>query len=103
MVSVVKTDTPTPQEPSKLVLPDPAEQPVMELWPEVGRDVLRLSRGLTYAAAAAGEIPTIRVGRRHLVPTAALRRLLGVDPPLEQPVAEPHRITVVKRSRASGT
>jgi hypothetical protein len=32
-----------------------------------------------YAAAASGEIPTIRVGRRYLVPTAALRRMLRLD------------------------
>ena len=41
--------------------------------------LLGLSRGSAYAAAARGEIPTIRIGRRLLVPTAALRRLLGLD------------------------
>ncbi|MHB8594331.1 MAG: excisionase family DNA-binding protein [Acidimicrobiales bacterium] len=39
--------------------------------------LLGLSRGLAYAAARSGEIPVIRVGRRMLVPVAALRRLLG--------------------------
>lgn len=32
-----------------------------------------------YEAARRGEIPAIRVGRRWIVPTAALLRLLGED------------------------
>ena len=39
--------------------------------------IIRLSRGSTYEAARSGEIPTIRIGRRLLVPVAGLRRLLG--------------------------
>lgn len=34
--------------------------------------LLRISRGLAFEAARRGEIPTIRIGRRILVPTAAL-------------------------------
>ena len=50
--------------------------------------VLGISRGSAYAAVRSGELPTIRVGRRLLVPTAALRRMLSFDAP--QPVgAEP--------------
>lgn len=45
--------------------------------PEAGA-ALRLSRDLAYAAAASGELPTIRVGRRLLVPVVALERLLGL-------------------------
>lgn len=41
--------------------------------------VLNVGRSSAYAAAAAGEIPTIRVGRRLLVPSAALRRMLQMD------------------------
>lgn len=37
---------------------------------------LGISRGAAYQAAHAGELPTIRLGRRMLVPTAALRRML---------------------------
>lgn len=33
---------------------------------------LRISRGLAFAAARRGEIPTVRVGRRLLVPRASL-------------------------------
>jgi excisionase family DNA binding protein len=37
---------------------------------------LRISRNSAYEAARRGEIPTIRLGRRLLVPLAALERLL---------------------------
>ncbi len=40
-------------------------------------EILRLGRNSTYEGIANGEIPSIRVGRRVLVPTASLRRLLG--------------------------
>lgn len=38
--------------------------------------LLRISRNSAYEAARRGEIPTIRLGRRLLVPRAALERLL---------------------------
>ena len=47
--------------------------------PDVGRVVYGLSRNGSYAAAARGEIPTIKVGRLWKVPTAPLRRQLGLD------------------------
>ena len=37
-----------------------------------------ISRGSTYKAAGAGEIPTIRIGRRLVVPVARLRVILGL-------------------------
>lgn len=45
---------------------------------QAGR-VLGLGRGGAYAAARAGTIPTIRVGRRLLVPSARLLKLLEGD------------------------
>lgn len=39
--------------------------------------VLGLSRPSAYAAVKRGDIPTIRLGRRLLVPTARLRAMLG--------------------------
>jgi excisionase family DNA binding protein len=51
---------------------DAAQLPVRD----AGR-VLGLSPNTAYAAARRGEIPTIRIGRRLLVPVTALRRLLG--------------------------
>jgi excisionase family DNA binding protein len=44
---------------------------------EAGR-LLGISRGAAYRAAACGQIPTIRLGRRLLVPTARLHQLLGL-------------------------
>ena len=38
---------------------------------------LRISRGLAFAAVRAGTIPHVRIGRRILVPRAALVALLG--------------------------
>jgi excisionase family DNA binding protein len=45
--------------------------------------VLGISRGKAYEAAARGEIPTLKIGRRILVPRTALERLL-----MQQPLAE---------------
>jgi excisionase family DNA binding protein len=39
--------------------------------------MLRISRGAAYEAARRNEIPTIRIGRRLLVPLAALERMLA--------------------------
>ena len=47
--------------------------------PDVGRICFELSRNGAYAAAARGEIPTIKVGRLLKVPTSALRRQLGLE------------------------
>jgi excisionase family DNA binding protein len=44
---------------------------------EAGR-LLGLGRNAIYAAAHSGEVPTIRVGHKWLVPKAALHRLLGI-------------------------
>lgn len=38
--------------------------------------VLGIGRSAAYQAVARGEIPSVRVGRRILVPTASLDRLL---------------------------
>lgn len=42
--------------------------------------VLGISRGLAFAAARTGQLPTIRIGRRILVPRDQLRRLLDTLP-----------------------
>lgn len=46
--------------------------------PEAG-EVLGLSRNGAYRAAAAGQIPTLQLGRRLVVPTAKLLAMLGRD------------------------
>lgn len=47
--------------------------------PEVGRVCFGLSRNGSYDAARRGEIPTIKMGRLLKVPTAALKRQLGLE------------------------
>lgn len=61
----------------KTVTLDPAVRPTCTI--EEAARVLGVSRSVAYASAQAGTIPTIRLGRRLLVPTAALRRLLQLD------------------------
>ena len=43
--------------------------------PDAGK-MLSLSRVTAYKAAKSGELPTIRIGRRLLVPKAAIERML---------------------------
>jgi hypothetical protein len=53
------------------------ENAVLPLWPETGK-LLHLGRGATYAAAEKGEIETVDFGRLKRVPTAWLKRKLGL-------------------------
>jgi len=62
------------------MLPRPEESPTVPLWPDAGK-AYGLSRNGAYDAAKRGEIPTIRLGRKLVVPTAALRRHLQLDEP----------------------
>ena len=39
--------------------------------------LLGISRGLAYEAVRLGQIPSVRVGRRILIPRAQLERMLG--------------------------
>jgi len=59
---------------ARMVLPDPTRTPTLTV--EQAAQVLGICRGLAYEAAARGELPTIRLGRRVLVPTARLLALL---------------------------
>jgi excisionase family DNA binding protein len=45
---------------------------------EEAATILGVGRNKAYEAARSGEIPTIRIGKRLLVPRAALKRLLAV-------------------------
>jgi hypothetical protein len=51
--------------------------------PEAGRRFFGLSRNSSYAAAARGDIPTVRIGRILRVPVRALERMLDAS-------TEPH-------------
>jgi hypothetical protein len=45
--------------------------------PEAGRDYFEMSRNASYAAAARGEIPTIKIGKLLRVPVQALEQMLA--------------------------
>ena len=51
-----------------------SEKPTMTV--EEAAALLGLSRSATYRAVQRGEIPALRFGRRILVPTQALKRML---------------------------
>jgi predicted DNA-binding transcriptional regulator AlpA len=57
-------------------LPDPREEPTISV-PDAGA-ILGLSRPSAYEAAKRGDIPTISIGRRLVVPTAKLLDMLGL-------------------------
>ena len=70
-------------------IPPADEQPVLSV--EVAGRILGLGRAAAYAAASrwratdgADGIPNLRIGRRVVVPTALLRRMLGLDVSLDR-------------------
>jgi hypothetical protein len=48
--------------------------------PEAGARLGLKSKDSAYAAAAKGEIPTIRIGKLLRVPVARFERMLGIEP-----------------------
>jgi hypothetical protein len=50
----------------------------VRVWPEAAV-LLQYERDAAYSAARNGHIPTIRMGRMLRVPTAALRKMLGIE------------------------
>jgi len=60
-----------------------ATEPRATLTVDQAAHVLGISRTLAFELARSGELPTIRLGRRLLVPRAALNRML--DSQLPQP------------------
>ena len=46
---------------------------------EEAAGIVGVGRSAAYAAVHAGDIPSVRVGRKLLVPKAALKRMLGVS------------------------
>ena len=58
-------------------LPNPQETPTLTV-DQVAK-ILHVSRASAYKAVHSGAIPSIRLGRRVLVPTAPLLSLLGLS------------------------
>jgi excisionase family DNA binding protein len=62
---------------STALVPDPAVEPTMPV--EQAAKAIGISRAAAYQGVQTGEIPSIRIGRRIVVPTAAVRRMLLLD------------------------
>lgn len=65
-----------------ITLDEIRERPTVTV-PEAG-SFLGLGRDASYRAAEAGEIPTLRFGRRLVVPVPRLLTLLGYEPAIEE-------------------
>jgi hypothetical protein len=62
------------------MLPDPAVRPLITVDEFVACAGGRLRRTAVYDACRRGEIPSRRIGRKLLIPTAAAWRLFDLDP-----------------------
>ncbi len=58
----------------------------LTLTVEEAATLLGISRAFAYEAVGRGEVPSIRIGRRILVPKAALQRLLTAEQPEREDV-----------------
>ncbi|WP_377830062.1 DNA-binding protein [Bradyrhizobium lupini] len=47
--------------------------------PDAGRICFGLAKNAAYAAAKSGQLPSIKFGGKIVVPTAALRKMLGLE------------------------
>jgi excisionase family DNA binding protein len=63
-----------------MTIPDPAQQPTMTV--DETADALGISRASAYEGVRTGDIPAIRIGRRWVIPTAKVRRMLELDGPV---------------------
>jgi len=63
---------------AQLKVPDPLETPTISV--ELAGQLLGMSRPSAYAAVQRGDIPSIKIGRRRIVPTAKLLGMLGLAP-----------------------
>jgi len=52
------------------------DQPKVISVPEAGRRYLNVCRDTAYQLARSGRIPTLRIGRKLVVPVAAMERML---------------------------
>lgn len=60
-------------------LPDPSVKPLMTPMELIECGVLPHRKTAIYGAIERGEIPSIRIGSRLLIPVAELRRQWGLD------------------------
>ena len=75
-ITVIPSEDPMAKA-RKPTVPNAETHPVLSV--KETATMLRINEKTTYAAIARGEIPSIKFGARVLVPTAALRKMLGLD------------------------
>jgi hypothetical protein len=46
---------------------------------EIAGRAFGLSRGAAYTAVRNGQIPSLKIGGKYVIPTAPIRRMLGLD------------------------
>ena len=84
----------------RITIADIADLPTIDV-PTAGR-VVGIGRDAAYAAAAAGQIPVLRLGRALRVPVPKLLELLGVTPETtEAPRLVEERFTVITTADAT--
>ena len=60
-----------------MTLEEARQRAVLNVWPEAGQLLGFQSRSAAHDAARRGDFPTLRLGRRLVVPVPALLKLLG--------------------------
>lgn len=65
--------------PATVGLPDPVAHPLLTVDELLAAKVLPHGRSAAYDAIRRGELPSVRIGGRVLIPTAALWRLCGLE------------------------
>jgi predicted DNA-binding transcriptional regulator AlpA len=58
-------------------IPRPEDEPTLKV-PQI-MEIYGISETAAYDAIRRGDIPSLRIGRRVVCPTAAIRRHLGID------------------------
>jgi excisionase family DNA binding protein len=74
----------SPSEDRRPVRAVPATGPRLTLTVEEAASALGISRASAYEAVRVGEIPSVRIGRRILVPQSALQRMLDAAGEFDQ-------------------
>ncbi len=75
-----------------MTIPDPRERPTLSI--EEAAELLGIGRSAAYECARRSQLPTLRLGRRLRVPTAELRRLVGIDGPTAD---QPDNVTPIRQ------
>ena len=83
------------------MLPKASEYPTVSV--EMAGAALGLSRASAYEGVRTGEIPSIRIGRRIVIPTAQLRRMLGLDEMDGRPEPVPGDEAMTEHRRRPGS